>query len=73
MLQFFASFATSGSLQLGFYYLSTFISALQAYTDANWAGDIIDRCSLTGYFPFFFFLGYSLMAQKNSQLSEVLY
>lgn len=36
----------SGSLQLGFYYLSTFISALQAYTDANWAGDIIDRSQL---------------------------
>ena len=43
-----------GSLQLGFFYLSTFIAALQAYTDANWASDIIDRCSLTGFFLFFF-------------------
>ncbi|XP_062176052.1 secreted RxLR effector protein 161-like [Alnus glutinosa] len=41
---------------------------LHAYTDANWAGDPIDRCSTTGYS---FLLGTSLISWRSKKQSVV--
>lgn len=45
-------------------YPSTSAPVLQAYTDANWAGDVVDRRSMTGYCVF---LGDSLIAWKSKR------
>lgn len=46
------------------FYPSTSAPVLQAYTDANWAGDVVDQCSTTGHCVF---LDDSLIAWKSKR------
>ena len=57
-----------GTLYHGLHYSSQFSLELHAYSNADWAGDPTDRCSITG---FYFLLGISLVSW-HSKKQEVV-
>jgi hypothetical protein len=57
-----------GTLFHGLYFSSQSSILLHAYTDANWAGDLTDRRSTTGYC---FLLGTSVISWRNKKQTVV--
>ena len=52
------------TLYHGLHYSSRYSLKLHAYSDADWAGDPTDRCSITG---FYFLLGISLVSWHSKK------
>ena len=53
-----------GKLYHGLHYSSRYSLELHDYSDADWAGDPTDRCSITG---FYFLLGTSLVSWRSKK------
>ena len=57
-----------GTLYHGLHYSSRSFLELHAYSDADWAGDPTDKCSITG---FCFLLGTSLVSWRSKKQDVV--
>ena len=57
-----------GTLYHGLHYSSRSSLKLHAYSDADWVGDLTDRCSITG---FYFLLGTSLVSWRSKKQDVV--